>query len=102
MKNLKEVKKELVRQYDEMLSNKMPLFEIASDNIEDEYYLYNIKIDDIGLYTIAYTEEENKKENNKLTVLKIYFDEYIDDLDYYLEGLFELCLDDILTYENNI
>ena len=85
--------KEIKIQFEEMLHNKIPMFEIASDTIEDEYYTYNINIDKTGIWTRPYNTEE---------ILRVDFEAYKDELDFYLDGLYDACLNDILEYENSL
>ena len=89
MENLKTVKENLIIQFCELRNN---IFEIESQNIDDEYYTYNIQIDTKGFYTIPYSNKS----------IRINYDKYFDNIDYYLEELYELCLNDILEYENNL
>ena len=84
--------KKLKKDFNKMLTNKLPMFEIESDTVEDEYYIYNIGMDDNSFYTTSYSGG----------TIKIEFDEYFDYLDYYFEGLFELCLNDIFNYEQTL
>ena len=93
MENLEITIKEINKQFDEMLHKKIPMFEIASDTIEDEYYIYNINIDKTGLWTRPYNNED---------ILRVDFESNFDNLDYYLDGLYDACLNDILEYENNL
>ena len=86
--------KELNTQYMEMLNNKIPMFEIESDTLEDEYYTYNINIDNTGIWTQPYYNDNE--------IIRIDFESYFDDLDFYLEDLYELCLNDITEYENSL
>lgn len=72
------MKTKLKEQWDEMLANgRMPIFEIP---VEDEFEIYNISFEDNGLST----------DNG----LFVEFEEDQDNLDYYLEGLMELCQND--------
>ena len=94
MENLETTVKEINKQYNEMVCTKIPMFEIASDTIEDEYYIYNINIDNTGLWTQPY--------NDNKEILRVDFDSYFDDLGYYLNELCDLCMNDILEYENSL
>ena len=94
MENLEITIKEINKQYDEMVHTKIPMFEMASDTIEDEYYIYNINIDNTGLWTQPY--------NDNKEILRVDFDSCFDDLGYYLNELCDLCMNDILEYENSL
>ena len=84
--------KKLKNDFDVMITNKLPMFEIKSDTIEDEYYIYTIYIDDNGFYTPGCTGD----------IIRIDFDCYFDYLDYYFSELFELCMYDIFKYEHSL
>ena len=94
MENLETTVKEINKQYNEMLYKKIPMFEMASDTIEDEYYIYNINIDNTGLWTQPYNDSEE--------ILRVDFEAYFKDLDFYLNELCDLCMNDILEYENSL
>ena len=70
----------------------MPVFEL--EIIEDEYLLVNLSVSDIGVefsfdaegLTNSFDGEIEKIHSNKFVLL---FDEYYDNLDYYLELIHE-------------
>ena len=72
--------KALIEEFNNM--SKLPMFEIQHVG---EYYIYNIEATEDGLETNCGISIEWEEDGN---------------LDYYLEGLYELCLEDAQSNDN--
>ena len=84
----KDFKNKIIADFNNM--DNMPIFEINGFDNEEEFYLYNIKVNEMGFFTNGYSDG----------VLHVDFDPYFESLDYYLEWLYDLCINDIISYEN--
>ena len=80
----------LIEEFNNMKS--MPMFEIE---VDEEYYIYHIAATSKGLEAGGVTNTGFHSYG-----LICEWDEYYDNLDYYLEGLYEICLENAME-ENN-
>ena len=87
----------LIEQFNEI--QKIKIFEIEVKNLltgENEFFTFEIKIDEKNLYCYSEPMTEEESKSNKIKIISIELDDNFD-IDAHLQDLYSNCIEEIIN-----